>query len=71
MAQNSNIIECFTTEQGFVDILSAIGVRRNERDRLVDDGISSMEAFVNQYKHKKEELRVYIKTLNKTTSHHQ
>ena len=66
MAQNSDIIQRFITEQRFVGVLFAIGVGRNERDRLVDDCFISMKAFVNQYEHKTEELRSYIKTLNKT-----
>ena len=69
MAANKEInpiIQHFTTEQGFVDVLFEIGIGENERDRLVDDGFSSMRDFVTQYEFKIEDFRLYLKTLNKT-----
>ena len=56
MAANEEInpiIQRFTTEQGFVDVLFEIGIGENERDRLVDDGFSSMRDLVTQYELKK------------------
>ena len=69
MAANEEInplIQRFTTKQGFVDVLFEIGIGENERDRLVDNGFSSMRDLVTQYEFKIEDFRSYLKTLNKT-----
>ena len=64
-AVNQNVINRFDGEQGLVDVLHELGVGKNERDRIVDDGFDSMRSIVNQYENDPEGMRGYLKQLNK------
>ena len=56
----------YNTEQGFVDLMFAMGVGANERDRIVDDGFGAIRDLIKQYDHDVEAFRTYLKTLNRT-----
>ena len=60
------IRDFFSTEQGFVDLMFALGVGNNERDRIVDDGFGSIRDLIEQYEHDIESFRTYLKNLNRT-----
>ena len=60
------IIDRFTSQIDFVDMLSQIGLGDNEINRIVEDGFTSMERLVTQYKFKFNDFEEYLKSLNKT-----
>ena len=60
------IRDFFNTEQGFVDLMFAMGVGNNERDRLVEDGFGAMRDLIQQYEHDIESFGTYLKNLNRT-----
>ena len=60
------IRQFFNTEQGIVDLMFAMGVGNNERDRIVDDGFGAIRDLIEQYEHDPESFRSYLKNLNRT-----
>ena len=60
------IVDRFTSQIDFVDMMSQIGLGNNEIDRIVEDGFTSMERLVIQYKFKFNDFEEYLKSLNKT-----
>ena len=60
------IKDFFNTEQGIVDLMFAMGVGDNERDRIVEDGFGAIRDLVEQYEHDIESFRSYLKNLNRT-----
>lgn len=60
------IVERFTSEDDFRNMMAEIGVGNNEIERIVRDGFTSMERLVIQYKFKFNEFEEYLKSLNKT-----
>ena len=60
---DQNILNRFEGEQGLIDVLFKIGISANERDRIVDDGITSMKELVKQYENDPEGLKDNMKRL--------
>jgi hypothetical protein len=63
--RDDDIIDRFEGEQGLVDVLHAIGVGDNERDKIVDDGLESTEVLVDQFENDINGFTGYIKAINK------
>ena len=60
------IRDFYNSEQGLVDLMFAMGVKANERDRVVDDGFNAIRDLIDQYDHDVEAFRTYLKNLNRT-----
>ena len=60
------IVNSYTTEEGFRAMMAEIGVNDNGQNRIVQDGFTSMETLVAQYKFKISDFENYLKSLNKT-----
>ena len=58
--------ERYTNAQSIAYIFHQIGLRNPERVRLINDGLTSVQALVNMYQHNVKGFRTYLEGLNKT-----
>ena len=63
--RDEDIIDRFEGEQGLVDVLYALGVGDNERNKIVSDGLDSTEVLIDQFENDVNGFAGYIKAINK------
>ena len=64
-ARRVAIIDTYTVEQGFRNLMNACGMRQNALNKIVNDGFESMSDLVNQYEADLDDFTSYLKSINK------
>ena len=63
----ATITDRYQDPASFTDMLQTIGLAASERNRIINDGFTTMETFVNHFKSGgPKEVSKYLKDLNKT-----
>ena len=60
------IAERYEDDATFTELLTRINIPVRERNKLVNDGFTSLRLLVDQYSSDIKEISVYLKDLNKT-----
>ena len=62
----ASITDRYDDNTTFISLLTRIGIPLKERNKLINDGFTTLKLLVNQYSADISELTKYLKDLNKT-----
>ena len=65
---NQAVIDAFNSQNEFVTLLTNIGFQAAERNKLIDDGWTSMHSLVTFYAYDTASFKEYMTNLNKALS---
>lgn len=59
------VIDTFTAEQGFRNLMNACGIRQAAANKIITDGFANMNDLVKQYETDIDDFTSYLKSINK------
>lgn len=61
-----SLMERYENDMGLIYVFEEIGLGNNERVRIINDGLNSIQEIVNQYGYDVKSFKTYLQNLNKT-----